>query len=107
MAYTASSVQDVKNILATDSQFQADFKQNPQEATNKIEDTSILPDTWVYRMVVGSLGLVILVIAMGIVWRVASGNPIEDKNVPTILTALGSAAVGALAGLLAPSPSRK
>lgn len=32
---------------------------------------------------------------------------IEDKNVPTILTALGSAAVGALAGLLAPSPARK
>lgn len=107
MAYTASSVQDVKNILAGDSQFQAEFKQDPQEAIRKIEDTSTLPDTWVYRMVVGSLGLVILVIAIGIVWRVASGATIEDKNVPTILTALGSAAVGALAGLLAPSPARK
>lgn len=107
MTYKAESVQDVKNILANNPQFQEDFKQDPQATVNQIQDTSTLPDTWVYRMVVGSLGLVILVIAIGIVWRVASGANIEDKNVPTILTALGSAAVGALAGLLAPSPARK
>jgi hypothetical protein len=107
MAYKAASVQDVKNLLTSDLQFQADFAQDPQKATSQIEDTTTLPDTWVYRLVVGFLGLVILVIALGIVWRVASGPTIEDKNVPTILTALGSAAVGALAGLLAPSPARK
>jgi len=107
MAYKASSVQDVKNILATDPKFQDEFKQDPQEAIKQIEDTSTLPDTWVYRMIVGSLGLVILFITSGIVWRVTFGAAIEDKDVPTILTALGSAAVGALAGLLAPSPTRK
>ncbi len=28
----------------------------------------------------------------------------DDKDVPTIFTAIGSAAIGALAGLLAPAP---
>ena len=107
MEYKAESVQDVKNILATNSKFQEDFKQDPEGTIKQIQDTSTLPDNGVYRIVVSSLGLVILVIAIGIVWRVAAGTPIEDKNVPTILTALGSAAVGALAGLLAPSPTRK
>lgn len=107
MEYKAQNLQEFKSLLANNVQLQDAFKQDPLGALNKIEDTSSLPDNWVYRIVVGSLGLVILIITTGIVWRVATGANIDDKNVPTILTALGSAAVGALAGLLAPSPARK
>ena len=107
MEYKAESVQDVKNILATNSKFQEDFKQDPAGTVQQIQDTSVLPNTGVYKLVVGALGLVVLVIAISIAWRVASGKDIKDENVPTILTALGSAAVGALAGLLAPSPTKK
>jgi hypothetical protein len=59
-------------------------------------------DCWVYRIVVGSLGGVVLAAVLGsvVLALVSSGT----KPVPEILTALGSAAVGALAGLLAPSP---
>jgi hypothetical protein len=57
-------------------------------------------DAWVYRMVVGFLGAaIILVIVSYTVYALIGTN-----NVPDGLVAIGSAAIGALAGLLAPSP---
>jgi hypothetical protein len=106
MQIQAKSLPDLNNLIQNNADVEKDFKENPQEAFRKYTDTSFIPDNWIYRIVVGSLGFVVVVITLGIVWRVASGNPIEDKNIPTILTALGSAAIGALAGLLAPSPNR-
>lgn len=60
-------------------------------------------DPWVYRIVVISLGLTVLGTVFG-------GFGLAFKagaDIPEGLIALGSAAVGALAGLLAPSPARK
>jgi uncharacterized integral membrane protein len=59
-------------------------------------------DPWIYRIVVIVLGLVMLTGAGG---SIALALVPTAKDVPTILIALGSAAVGALAGLLAPSPN--
>ncbi len=59
-------------------------------------------DVWVYRMVVGFLGSVVTIVALGLIVL----SFVESKSTPEGLIALGSAAVGALAGLLAPSPSR-
>lgn len=59
-------------------------------------------DVWIYRIVAGSLGGVMLIVVIGAIYL--SGLKTET---PDILTAIGSAAVGALAGLLAPSPVRK
>jgi hypothetical protein len=57
-------------------------------------------DTWIYRLVVSALGLtVILSLISAVILTMAGKTPVPD-----VLTALGSAAVGALAGLLAPSP---
>ncbi len=56
-------------------------------------------DTWIYRIVVSALGLIALAAVGGGIALVAIG-----KTVPEILIALGSASVGAMAGLLAPSP---
>lgn len=99
--------QDFKQTLQNDPNLQKAFQDDPKAAIEKISDDAFIPDNWIYRIVVGSLGLVIVIITLGIVWRVAFGQPMDDKNVPTILTAIGSAAIGALAGLLAPSPSRR
>ncbi|MEY4538342.1 MAG: hypothetical protein RLZZ306_99 [Bacteroidota bacterium] len=98
--------QDFKQTLQNDKTLQKAFQDDPKAAIEKISDGSFIPDNWIYRIVVGSLGLVIIIITLGIVWRVAFGQPMDDKSVPTILTAIGSAAIGALAGLLAPSPNR-
>lgn len=106
MQIQAKNLPDLNNLIQNNADVENAFKENPKEALQKFTDTSFIPDNWIYRIVVGSLGFVIVTITLGIVWRVASGNAVEDKNIPTILTALGSAAIGALAGLLAPSPSR-
>jgi hypothetical protein len=106
MQIQAKNLPDLNNLIQNNPDVEDAFKKDPKDALQKFTDTSFIPDNWIYRIVVGSLGFVIVVITLGIVWRVASGNAVEDKNIPTILTALGSAAIGALAGLLAPSPSR-
>lgn len=56
-------------------------------------------DIWVYRIVVITLGLSVLASLIGGIILT-----IKDRQPPEILIALGSAAVGGLAGLLAPSP---
>jgi hypothetical protein len=65
--------------------------------------TPLQTDTWVYRLVVCFLGFTVLCTVIG-------GFMLRIKfatATPEGLIALGSAAVGALAGLLAPSPSSK
>lgn len=84
--------------------------QTSQEVTALIDDAkketeSVAPafvaDTWIYRMTVAFLGLAMLsVIFSYIVY--APGN----REMPGGLVAIGSAAIGALAGLLAPAPAR-
>src|SRR5688572_21183756 len=62
--------------------------------------TPLQTDVMIYRMVVGCLGLTVLITVIG-------GFILTSKSgasIPEGLIALGSAAVGALAGLLAPSP---
>ena len=59
-------------------------------------------DVWIYRMVVTALGVVIVLSVAGAIYLTAI-----KVEIPDILTAIGSAAVGALAGLLSPSPSQK
>jgi hypothetical protein len=62
-----------------------------------------LKSRWVYRLVVCFLGLTVI-------GTVAGGFIITGKSaqsIPEGLIALGSAAVGALAGLLAPSPGSR
>jgi hypothetical protein len=56
------------------------------------------PGRWVYRTVVWFLGLTALVTVVGVVWLVLCGKGAE---IPDGLIALGSASIGALAGLLA------
>ena len=63
----------------------------------------LLPyDPCVYRIVVLVLGLVVLASLLGTIILT-----IQDHSTPELLIALGSAAMGGPAGLLAPSPMNK
>ncbi len=57
-------------------------------------------DLFLYRVAVCVLGALALIAAVGSIGLVAAG-----KTTPEALVALGSAAVGALVGLFAPSPA--
>lgn len=97
-----------RNQLEQSPDLQNEFKEDPLKAIQQF-DQRIIDDKWVYRIVVAVLGTIILLIVTGVIILLARSSPANleaDKLVPTIFTAIGSAAIGALAGLLAPSPQR-
>ena len=59
-------------------------------------------DVWIYRICVLVLGTVVLLSMAGSIILT-----VEGQTVPDMVTVLGSAAVGSLAGLLVPSPITK
>jgi len=63
----------------------------------------ITSDPLVYRMVVGMLGALVLIVALGAIALMM----FNGKDIPQGILALGSAAVGGLVGLLVPSPIAK
>ena len=95
------SFSEFQKELIDNPNLQQEFKSDPVKAIKDFQPT--LPDNWVYRLVVGSLGLAILFVIVGIV-ILAYTIKVIDPTVTTLFTAIASGAVGALAGLLAPSP---
>jgi hypothetical protein len=99
------NIDDLQNQLLNDTDLQNDFKNNPLDTIQQIEQQNPLgTDVWIYRIIVLALGFTILSIIVGVIVLIANEKIKDDQGVPTILTAIGSAAIGALAGLLAPAP---
>jgi hypothetical protein len=61
-------------------------------------------DVWIYRAVVVILGICVISTVLGGIFLVVYGKGEAKMALPDGIVAIGSAAVGALAGLLAPSP---
>ena len=82
----------------------------PDAIKKKAEDTLgqgpvYVSDIVIYRIVVGVLGATVILTVAGGLGLAFLGSP-DNYKIPPELIALGSAAVGALAGLLAPSPGQ-
>jgi hypothetical protein len=100
------SASELADRVAQDPELQEQIKADPVTAIANLA-TPLETDVWIYRMVVGALGLAVLIAVVGAVYLTAISSPTYAHVVPDALIALGSAAVGALAGLLAPSPVKK
>ena len=101
------NVNEFAKEMRRSPELQQKFKDDPVKAAEEMKEKSPLEsDVWVYRIVVLSLGLTILSIILGVIILIGTSQIKDDSGVPTILTAIGSAAIGALAGLLAPAPKR-
>ncbi len=61
-------------------------------------------DLWIYRIVVAALSLIVLATVFGGIYLAIIGKGDSKIALPEGIIAIGSAAVGAMAGLLAPSP---
>ena len=96
----SGSVRDLAIRVAEDPDLAEMIKKDPVKALEHLA-TPLQTDVLLYRIVVGSLGAAVIITLIGAVLLVAL-----DKDAPQILIAIGSAAVGALAGLLAPTPVR-
>lgn len=91
----------------------AQIQAKPEETLTKLVEQAkqqvpraLEQDKVIYRIVVSSLGLVVLLVVIGVIalsFRSTGGT----VQIPDVLTALGSAAIGALAGILAPSPAQR
>jgi hypothetical protein len=99
MATSIRTVGQLRVRVARDQHLMDELRADPETTLARL-DSEPVPDTGVYRIVVGSLGIVVIICVIGAIYLTAVG-----KTAPEILIALGSAAVGALAGLLAPSPA--
>jgi hypothetical protein len=104
------SAQALVEKILSNEEIKKRIKSNPEKELPQLAQEVIrelpLPlqtDKVIYRIVVGSLGLTILLVVLGSIILTA----MKIEAIPDILTAIGSAAVGALAGLLAPSPVRQ
>ena len=97
------SLTDLAARIAEDQNLAARIKEDPERTIAGLASASIVPvpDTWIYRIVVISLGLALVLCVVGAIILARD----KSAQIPDILLAVESATVGALAGLLAPSPS--
>ena len=99
----ARSVVELTKMIANDKSLEEEIKKDPIKGIAKITESPLQWDEWIYRIVVLMLGLTVLLVALGGIYLAANGV----TTIPDILIAIGSAAVGALAGLLSPTPRRE
>lgn len=93
-------------VIQADSSLSEEEKKNMYSvlinATKPLES-----DRWIYRLVVSFLGITVVLTIAGGIFLTYKGGTSPNYQLPQGIVAIGSAAVGALAGLLAPSPSKK
>jgi len=99
----------VKRALATE--MREELRTNPESVLNRLanEVTNEQPraletDKWVYRGVILTLALISLSVVAHVMWLSINHPDGTNMKVPDLLTALGSACIGALAGILSPKP---
>ena len=112
MERTTKALEEIKEAInkSSDPAFTPEVKQKISQKVNETKEnlTPLQTDKWIYRCVVIFLGLAILVslICTFFISAILISIPSSGQvlKIPDIFLAIGSAAVGALAGLLAPSP---
>jgi hypothetical protein len=102
MAQRVETVADLADLVREDPELAREIQAHPAKALAELA-APLEHDVWIYRIVVSSLSLVAVLSIVGAI-VVAVGT--NDTQVPDAVVALGSAAVGALAGLLAPQVGR-
>ncbi|WP_343686331.1 hypothetical protein [Chryseobacterium gleum] len=102
------SIGDLEAALKNDTDLQEKFRTNPIEAIKEVEIRSPKDtDCWIYRIIVLMLGFAIIAIITGLILISFWGNgKTPDSQLVTIFATISSGAIGALAGLLSPSPRK-
>ncbi|WP_415325342.1 hypothetical protein [Chryseobacterium sp. MMS23-Vi53] len=84
-----------------------EYKVNRFEAKKNIERKNPKEtDSWIYRIIVMMLGFSIILIIAALFVLTLNGSNIKENQLITIFATISSGAIGALAGLLTPSPKK-
>jgi hypothetical protein len=86
-------------LETTNGQAASPLPKRAQAAEEQNQIAALEREEWIYRIVVGVFGVVMLVVSVR-----AFQLTVAEHEVPDLLIALGSGAIGALAGVLALSP---
>jgi hypothetical protein len=105
MARKFSSVRELAVQVAQDPALAQQIRENPAQgiAASAAPLPPLQTDVWIYRAVIIALSAVVLATVIGVIALAWTGK----SDPPQTLTAIGSTAVGALAGLLAPYPNSR
>ena len=76
-------------------------------ATEELIPPVLKREAGIFYIIVISLGFVAVAAVLGAIYLTAKATANVTVPIPDVITALGSAAIGALAGILAPSPKEK
>lgn len=102
-----NSFEDFKETLSNSSKLQQEFRTDPIQALDNFDVRNPKEtDSWIYRIIVISLGIAILTIIITLTIMAINLGEKLNNQVIIIFTAISSGAIGALAGLLAPSPKK-
>jgi hypothetical protein len=99
---------DIKSIIASVKSAPEIPEPQKIDLINKLEavPSPLQTDPWIYRFVVLFLGSAVIITVAGGIFLTYTGGTSQNFQMPQGIVAIGSAAVGALAGLLAPSPKQ-
>jgi predicted phage tail protein len=89
--------------LSKDEGLKQKFIENPEKVL-KDNANPLATDKWIYRSVVWALGAVLILCLIFSFALVYNG---KTADIPQVIVSMGSMALGALAGLLAPSPRER
>jgi hypothetical protein len=95
----------ILNDLKTDPE--KTLRELAADATKHLPAPAFVQNSGIYYVVVIALGLVSVAAIVGAIYLSASAQAGTAVQIPETVTALGSASIGALAGLIAPSPMRQ
>ena len=102
-----NSFEDFKKTLSNSSKLQQEFRTDPIQALDNFDVRNPKEtDSWIYRIIVLMLGLSIIAIIVGLILLAFWDRRNPDSQLITIFATISSGAIGALAGLLAPSPNK-
>jgi hypothetical protein len=103
VARRTESSTELAAMIAEDPQLQQQVKQDPVTTLQSLAEP-LETDPWIYRIVVGTLGLVAILVIVGtIILQLVHSS----ATIPDAMVAIGSAAIAALAALLVPGGARK
>ena len=102
------SYSELKEAARDDKDIQNEIRNNPEAIGGlEVEPPVYVKDLFIYRTVVIVMGAVIVFSVIAIIIIMIMGGADIDKRIPAVLTAMSSAALGALAGLLVPAPQQQ
>lgn len=98
------TINDLRKEISTNQELMQKLIEKPEETLLEIQnETPLETDKWIYRIVVLSLSFIIIFVIVA-VFVLYSKN--GDNKIPDIFLTISSAALGALTGLLIPSPTQ-